>query len=222
MRLDRHITCVLFDFDDTLVPTFPLRAEALEYAARTVLGREIDGAASLLAGLGENIERTAARLVGGEGPLADQVVQTYRDRYYVISEDKLAPFPGIRDVLRRLREADLRIGVVSSKVRWGVERELRRCAIQEFVDHIVGGEDVHEHKPSPEPVLQALTALGVEPAKALSVGDAPSDIRAARAAGVLSGAALWGSYYRDGLHLLQPDYLLASPSEVMTAVLGSA
>lgn len=213
------ITCVLFDFDDTLVPTFPLRAQALAYAAKAVLGRDIDGAAFLREGLGENIERTAARLAGDDASQADLVVRTYRDRYYATATEMLAPFPGIPETLLRLQSAGVRIAVVSSKVRWGVEQELRHCRIRQFVEHIVGGEDVETHKPSPEPLLRALAAVGASAAHALGVGDAPADIGAARAAGVLSGAALWGSQYRDVLLALGPDFAFASPCDVLTAVL---
>ncbi|MBC9002166.1 HAD-IA family hydrolase [Micromonospora aurantiaca] len=39
-------------------------------------------------------------------------------------------------------------------------------------------------KPNPEPILQAVRALGETPARCLLIGDSLSDIEAARAAGV--------------------------------------
>jgi pyrophosphatase PpaX len=49
---------------------------------------------------------------------------------------------------------------------------------------------------------------------AIYVGDSPYDILAARAAGVASGAALWGLHQADDLLELWPDHAFASPSEV--------
>jgi phosphoglycolate phosphatase-like HAD superfamily hydrolase len=56
--------------------------------------------------------------------------------------------------------------------------------------------------------------MGVSPEMAIYVGDSPYDIMAARAAGVASGAALWGLHPPDDLLELWPDHAFASPAEV--------
>jgi len=48
---------------------------------------------------------------------------------------------------------------------------------------VIGGDRVVMHKPHPEPLWQACTALGVAPHEALMVGDSINDVAAARAAG---------------------------------------
>lgn len=52
------------------------------------------------------------------------------------------------------------------------------------VDVIVGRDSVSSRKPDPEPLLAALASLGVEPGRALFVGDSPGDGTAAERAGV--------------------------------------
>ncbi|MFG2761185.1 HAD family hydrolase [Streptomyces wuyuanensis] len=60
-------------------------------------------------------------------------------------------------------------------------RGLRDC----FAAHIHGrGPDLALLKPDPDCVLRALGSLGAAPASALMIGDTPSDLFAARAAGV--------------------------------------
>src|SRR5947207_14635427 len=105
------IDTVLFDHDDTLVATFPLRAKAWAIAAQRALGVEIDGVAHLHTGLGEPIERTALRLTGGDEALAARLVQTYRDIYYPLSDAEIVPFPGVVDTLVRLQERAVRLAV---------------------------------------------------------------------------------------------------------------
>lgn len=211
-----HVRCVLFDHDDTLIPTFPVRARALEQAVRTVLGRQIDGRAYLRTHLGETIERSAERLAGGDGALAGAVVRAYRDVYYAM--DGATPFPGIARTLAGLREAGLRVGVVTSKVRWGAERELRRYGLDALVECVVGAEDVTEHKPAAEPLLRALAALGVEPGAALMVGDSAVDLLAARAAGTRSGAALWGAVDAGALLALEPTYRFPAAADILSTL----
>jgi pyrophosphatase PpaX len=71
------------------------------------------------------------------------------------------------------------------------------------------------HKPEPEPVWYALDALGGIPAtRALFVGDSTHDMRAGRAAGVRTAAALWGPFSREQLAPTAPDHWLAGFAEL--------
>jgi pyrophosphatase PpaX len=76
------------------------------------------------------------------------------------------------------------------------------------VGTIVGADTCANAKPHPEPVLLALARLDRPPNEALMLGDSPHDLAAARAAGSLTVAALWGACGRDVLaphadHLLE-------------------
>ena len=62
----------------------------------------------------------------------------------------------------------------------------RRCAV------LVGGDTLPVRKPDPEPLLHAVRAQGLGAEDCAYVGDDERDILAARAAGMLSIAALWG------------------------------
>ena len=52
------------------------------------------------------------------------------------------------------------------------------------IDAVVGRDTVAGHKPDPEPLLAAVTALGVDAARAVFVGDSASDRVTAERAGV--------------------------------------
>lgn len=52
------------------------------------------------------------------------------------------------------------------------------------LDHVVGGTDVPRGKPAPDMLLLACEQVGVEPARALMLGDTEYDRAAAEAAGV--------------------------------------
>ena len=71
------------------------------------------------------------------------------------------------------------------------------------------------HKPEPEPVWHALEALGgIPPQRALFVGDSTHDMRAGRAAGVQTAAALWGPFSREQLAPTAPDHWLTGFAEL--------
>jgi phosphoglycolate phosphatase-like HAD superfamily hydrolase len=56
--------------------------------------------------------------------------------------------------------------------------------------------------------------MGVGADAAIYVGDSPYDLLAARAAGVASGAALWGMHPADALLELWPDHVFETPDQV--------
>lgn len=209
------IACVLFDHDDTLLPTFALRARVLREAARAVLGRDLDAEAFLAASHGRNLEQMSGDLTGGDAAKAAALVAAYRERYYVENRRGLEPYPGIRELLADLSERGVRLGVVTSKLGSGSRDELTRTGLIGFFGHHVGAEDVRETKPAPEPLERAMRALGARPGETLMVGDTAADILGARAAGAASGAALWGARDRDGLLALDPDHLLAQPRDIL-------
>lgn len=214
------LRAVLFDHDDTLVPTFAIRTRTWQQAVRDVLGVTIDGAYELRRYRGETVEVTALRQTGGDRALAERLVQHYRDRYYVVSAAHLTCFAGVPETLAELRRRGLRIAVVTSKIRRGAEQELRTCGVANLIDVIVGSEDVLAHKPDPEPLLHALHLLGCSPQEAVMIGDTEADLLAARATGTRAAAALWGAQAREELLALGPDDALESVSDVLRLVGG--
>ncbi len=83
-------------------------------------------------------------------------------------------------------------------------------------DLIVGWEDVKETKPLPGPILFAMEKLGLNRDEVIMVGDSHIDIRTAKNAGVASAGATWGTLAKDLLLEVGPDYLLDSPSDLMS------
>lgn len=217
-----RLRCVLFDHDDTLLPTFELRARVLREASLEILGRDLDAVAFLIASHGRNLEQMSGDLTGGDDALAARVVSAYRARYYAANRHGLAPYPGIREVLTALRAAGIRVGVVTSKLGTGARDELANTDLAHHIEHLTGSEDVREHKPAAEPLRRAMSALGVAPAETLMVGDTAADILGARAAGTRSAAALWGTRDRDALLALAPDHALDEPAGVLELLAGSA
>jgi phosphoglycolate phosphatase-like HAD superfamily hydrolase len=74
---------------------------------------------------------------------------------------------------------------------------------------VVTGDDALRPKPAPDGILAACKALRVPPNEAAYVGDAPNDMQAATAAGVLAVLAGWGHHCDPST---QADLVISDPA----------
>lgn len=91
--------------------------------------------------------------------------------------------PGAVEMLRSLRARGLELAVVSN---WdvGLVEHLERIGIASLFSAIATTAEAGAPKPEPAAFHLALERLGVEPARALHVGDEPGDEKGAAAAGM--------------------------------------
>lgn len=106
--------------------------------------------------------------------------------------NQVREYNGIYEVLTELKGRGTTLGIVSSKYKKYVVQELHKTKLYPFFNVIVGLDDCKEHKPHPEPLLKAVRELQVDLKNCIYIGDQPTDILAAKAAGIKGFGALWG------------------------------
>lgn len=178
-----NVKAVVFDFDGTLAETNidfgKMRERIYELIKHWGLWEE---------GMGEN--RYVLEVIeAAKAKLADEQRRAEFDReaaQALIDVEMetcatAAPYAGVAEALGRLRQAGLKIGIVTRNCRACVEQLVQRHPLP--FDVLLTRDDVELVKPDPAHLLAALRALGVEPDQALMVGDHRSDIECAVAAG---------------------------------------
>jgi len=177
---------VVFDFDGTLVDSYPLieqafaevmRAHRLEETARELFRR------SRGLPLPEQMKRISPELW-------EDLVHTYRTADAALGHAQV--FPGIPSLIRRFKRTGLRLGVVSCKRHLLVDAELEATGLRSAFDVVVGFEDVTPTKPAPDPLLHAIGRLQLSLGNTLYVGDSMVDLETGRAAQVRTVLAAWG------------------------------
>ncbi|MBQ7229665.1 MAG: HAD family hydrolase [Oscillospiraceae bacterium] len=123
------------------------------------------------------------------------------------------PYDGIDELLAFAREQGLKQGIASSKRRKQYGIDMGRHGYDRLMDAAVLCDDTELHKPDPAPLLECLRRLGVEAQDALYMGDARSDMVAARAAGMDFAYASWGSFFP--MERSEPDYYLDHPTDLI-------
>jgi N-acetyl-D-muramate 6-phosphate phosphatase len=94
--------------------------------------------------------------------------------------------------------------------------------LEGLVDVIVTSEDTVQRKPHPAPLLKAAEKLELAPELCAYVGDYRGDIIAARDAGMVSVAVLWGGMFLpETLYEERPDYVIDSPEALLDIFAGA-
>jgi HAD superfamily hydrolase (TIGR01509 family) len=92
--------------------------------------------------------------------------------------------PGAVELVDRLRELRVPLGLASNSPRFLVDDALATAGMTDAFDAIVTSDDVELAKPAPDIYLLACERLGVAPADALALEDSASGVAAAKAAGL--------------------------------------
>lgn len=92
--------------------------------------------------------------------------------------------PGAHDLLGRLRDAGVPLGLATSTKRPRVDIALARLDLARFLTVTVSGDEVSRGKPDPEIYLTAAARLDVPPERCLVLEDSPAGVASARAAGM--------------------------------------
>ena len=74
-----------------------------------------------------------------------------------------------------MKDSGARIGIISTKFRYRIKELLDQHFPEDFLDIIIGGEDVQTPKPSPEGLLLAIRQLHATKAETLYIGDSTVD-----------------------------------------------
>lgn len=208
---------VLLDLDGTLVDSVDLILASYRHTLQEHRG-EAPPDEAWLETLGQPL-RAQFRAFAGDEEEVRAMIETYREHNARNHDELIRRYPGAREAVSELRERGFRLGIVTSKLRDGALRGMAACGYPtDWFATVVTASDLEPHKPDPAPVLRALEEAGEEPGRALFVGDSIHDLEAGRAAGVRTGAALWGPYDRERLAPGGPDLWLASPEELTAAV----
>ena len=121
-----------------------------------------------------------------------------------LGEDGVPFRPGARELLRALREAGIKTGLVTMSMRRMATTVVDLIDFEAF-DVIIAGDDSTRPKPFPDPYLQACEALGVTPDEVVAIEDSPNGLRSAVASGAaVIGVPLMVSLAGAGAHTLWP------------------
>lgn len=195
----KRYTTYLFDFDYTLADS----SKGIVLCFRHVLN--LHGYTGIT---DEEIKRTIGKTLEESfsiltGVTDANTLAAYKKEYVKAADQHMTVntflFPETLSVLTQLKKDGARIGIISTKYRYRIMELLSQKLPAQFLDIIVGGEDVKTPKPSPEGLLFAIEHLSVQKEETLYIGDSTVDAETAQAAGVDFMGVLHGATTRSEL-----------------------
>lgn len=211
------IQAAIFDLDGTLGDTLPLCIEAFRRTIRAHTGTSVDDE-EVTRYFGASDRGVLAGCLPGED--VEELMREYMG-YYRELHPVMAPsaFPWVKNLLANLRRRGIRLAMVTGKEPESATETLGVFGLNDFFSRVETGD---RHRVVKAECLRRILAdWRLKPEQAVYVGDAPSDVRACRAAGVPIIAAAWASSAdARALEAEAPDVLLEDASQLEEAILA--
>ncbi len=177
--------CVIFDLDGTLTQSEEGIWNCVRYAAEK-LGFPEPDVATLRKFIGPPLGYSFREYMGMDETMAEKATETYRERYNVVGLFENRVFPGVRRLLRTLKQEGWYIGVATGKPQRTSERVIAHFGLDKFIEKICG--PVGDHRPDKIDLIRNALPEGwdAEADDIWMVGDRKFDVEGAIGAGVKS------------------------------------
>lgn len=173
---------VLFDFDGTVFDSAEGITKSVQYALGK-MGIEAE-LKDLMCFAGPPLDEMFSLRYGMSPEQAHRAVELYRERYTPIGWAECSPFPGMHELMGRLRKKGIKLAVATSKPRHFAQRILEKYGMQNDFDIICGSELDGTRRQKWEVIEYALSQFGIAPSEAIMVGDRKYDVIGAKKCGV--------------------------------------
>jgi HAD superfamily hydrolase (TIGR01509 family) len=197
---------ILWDFDGTLVDTYPAMTYALSQTLRSMgISMEfnlIDGL--VRRSLTDCIETIHQRY----GASTEDIQAGFRSHYRAIPPVKQPLFPGVVEVCQAVLKASGANVIVTHRRTESTMQILGAHSAAHLFAGVISSQDGFPPKPDPDMVREAIRRHRLNPAQTLLVGDRELDIQAGAAAGVAT--CLFG----DAKTGQAPDYHIHNYAEL--------
>ncbi|MGH9664648.1 MAG: HAD family hydrolase, partial [Bryobacteraceae bacterium] len=211
---------LIFDLDGTLIDSKLDLANSVN-ATLAHLGRQSLPNQLVYSYVGNGVPALMQRALGGQA--TEEEVQTSVEYFLAYYRDHMLDFtilyPGVRPALDRLREARMKMSVLTNKPVNFSTALIAGLGLSGHFFRIYGGNSFPEKKPSPAGVEALLSESGAARERAMMVGDSAVDVRTARNARVRACGVTYG-FQPETFQNDPPDILVDTLEELAEAVIS--
>ena len=180
---------ILFDLDGTLTDSGEGIMKSAVYAL-SHYGIEAPSEVELRTFVGPPLTESFARFGVPQDQLA-KAVEIYRSRYIPIGRFENTPYPGIRELLEKLKADGHKLYVATSKPEWMSIEILEYFDLAKYFDMICGAATDFSRNSKEAVIAHLLKECGAQE-NPIMVGDTAFDVIGAKAHGIPCIGVDWG------------------------------
>ncbi|MCX5779768.1 MAG: HAD family hydrolase [Firmicutes bacterium] len=211
------IKLFVFDLDGTLLNSLEDLANSTNYALEKngYPARTIEEYRRFVSdGLPKLIERALGEKYNPEiGLRLTEDFVAYYSSHYV---DATRLYSGVAEMLNELRASGILLAILSNKPDPFLRIMIEQMFPAGTFAMVQGKTDQFLTKPDPASLQYVLHELHISPSETLYIGDSDVDIYTAHNAGVKAVGVTWGFRDQQELEDAGADYIVVSPSEILT------
>ncbi len=207
----KSIGLLIFDLDGTLANTLQDITASVNHTLGR-LGRSPLPIETVSRYVGDSLELLLTRALGGQsGPIEDAVALylEHHRRNLVVSTFL---YPAVKETLEYFKS--LPMAVITNKAREFSEPLLDQLGIRQYFRMIIGADNGLPLKPAPDSILKILNEVNVAKERTAIVGDGITDVRAGKAAGIMTCSVTYGFRSEEELRKNGPNYVIHELSEL--------
>jgi len=205
---------VIFDNDGTVLDAAPGMLECANIAFAE-LGYPALTLEEYAPYLGPPLQDSFSRFAGMSLEEAEQAIAIYRREYNTGGKCfVLEVYPGMEELLRKLRAAGVKTAIASSKPTVFLEKILGGIGLRGLFDAVCGVELNRLDERKSDIIAEAARQCGVPVERCVMVGDRRFDVEGAHALGIPCAGVLYGYGAREELEAAGADFLVKGCGEI--------
>ena len=209
---------LFFDLDGTLSDPSEGITGSIQHAL-ACLGRPYPSKSELKQYIGPPLRWTFSRLLGTDDEsLIETALVYYRERYGDVGLFENEVYPGVAELLQKLRDDGYEMYVVTSKPKVYSDRIIRRFGLDRYFIEVYGPELDGRFDEKVELIEFLLGERSLPPKRTIMIGDRARDIESGRAHGTHTIGVTYGFGSLEEITAARPDQICHSPNDVYPAV----
>lgn len=208
---------VIFDLDGTLLNTIEDLADAVDYIQKKY-DFPVHTVNEVKSHVGNGLRVLMERSIpdGKENPKFNEIFAEFKEYYQQHCQVKTSEYSGIIEMLKKLKEKNIKMAIVSNK-NYKAVLSLNEIYFKDYIEVAIGeNEDGGiKKKPAKDTVMLALQQLGSSVEETIYVGDSEVDRQTAINSNMDCVLVSWGFREKEFLEKLEPMAIIDKPLELI-------
>jgi pyrophosphatase PpaX len=200
---------IIFDLDGTLLNTDELIFKSFEHVFQNYFPGHKLSKDELLSFLGPSLVESFSKYSDN----VDELIDCYKEYNHKHHKTYVAIYPHVKETLEYLKDNGYSIVVLTSKTKSGAYLGLDMFDLSQYIDFVIGVDDVKNAKPHPEGIFKALSMTNNK--NGVMIGDNKTDIKAGKNADIYTIGVKWSPKGYKEMEELIPDLLIDDMSEII-------